>query len=181
MSYKVTEAPTLQVLSLQDAKAHLYVTQTADDAYITDLIDEAADYAERHMAVALRDQEITAYLSATTSAQRLPVGNVSGIESVAYRNTDNEWTAFTASDYYFDDASELIEIDEIPNNAVQVRVVYRAGYEYADDIPSGIIRGIKLLIGHWYANRESVVVGAPANNVPLAVDALLQQHRLMGV
>jgi len=178
MSYKITQAPIMQVLTLQEAKAHLYVTGTADDAMIESLIEEATDYAEQHMAFALRDQEITAYLE-PRNMQRLPFGNVSEVESVEYRNTDNEWAAIT--DYYFDEAPEILQIDTIPKDAVQIRVVYRAGYEYAEDVPGGVIRGIKLLIGHWYANREGVVVGVAANNVPLAVDALLQQHRLMGV
>lgn len=33
-----------------------------------------------------------------------------------------------------------------------------------------------LLIGSWYANRESVVVGQSVSILPLAVDALLQPY-----
>lgn len=32
---------------------------------------------------------------------------------------------------------------------------------------------ILLLVGHWYANREAVVIGTIASDVPLAVDRLL--------
>ncbi|EAO9771929.1 phage gp6-like head-tail connector protein, partial [Salmonella enterica subsp. enterica serovar Florida] len=38
-----------------------------------------------------------------------------------------------------------------------------------------------LLIGHWYANRESVAVGQNATDVPFAVEALLQPYRIYGV
>lgn len=38
-----------------------------------------------------------------------------------------------------------------------------------------------LLIGHWYANREAVVIGTITAEVPLAVQALLQPYRRMGV
>ncbi|WP_375058412.1 head-tail connector protein [Zobellella sp. DQSA1] len=32
------------------------------------------------------------------------------------------------------------------------------------------------LIGHWYGNREAVVVGEAANSVPLTFDALIQSY-----
>lgn len=34
-------------------------------------------------------------------------------------------------------------------------------------------QAILLLVGHWYANREAVVVGGAPSAVPLAVDRLL--------
>lgn len=36
-----------------------------------------------------------------------------------------------------------------------------------------IEQAMLLLVGHWYANREAVVVGAAPAAVPLAVDRLL--------
>jgi len=38
-----------------------------------------------------------------------------------------------------------------------------------DDVKQAIL----LLVGHWYANRESVVVGVSAAEVPMGVPALL--------
>jgi hypothetical protein len=38
-----------------------------------------------------------------------------------------------------------------------------------------------LLIGHWYANRETVVIGAASAEVPFAVEALCGQFRQMVV
>lgn len=38
-----------------------------------------------------------------------------------------------------------------------------------DDVKQAIL----LLIGHWYANREEVAIGAAANQVPMGVNALL--------
>lgn len=36
-----------------------------------------------------------------------------------------------------------------------------------------IQQAVLLLVGHWYANREEVVVGAAANQIPMGVSALL--------
>ncbi|MCL6744432.1 head-tail connector protein [Kosakonia sp. R1.Fl] len=38
-----------------------------------------------------------------------------------------------------------------------------------------------LLIGHWYANREAVNIGNITSEIPLAVEALLQPHRIYGL
>ena len=38
-----------------------------------------------------------------------------------------------------------------------------------DDVKQAIL----LLVGHWYANREEVAIGAAANQVPMGVNALL--------
>lgn len=42
-----------------------------------------------------------------------------------------------------------------------------------DDMTTAML----LLIGHWYANRESVVIGTITAEVPMAVDALISPYR----
>lgn len=46
-----------------------------------------------------------------------------------------------------------------------------------DDIRAAML----LLIGHWYSNREAVIIGQAPSSVPLAVEALLQPHKIYGV
>ena len=46
-----------------------------------------------------------------------------------------------------------------------------------DDIRAAML----LLIGNWYANRESVVAGQSVVTLPLAVESLLQPYRIYGV
>tara|TARA_Y100001951_G_scaffold103734_1_gene113270 strand:+ start:10703 stop:11017 length:315 start_codon:yes stop_codon:yes gene_type:complete len=41
----------------------------------------------------------------------------------------------------------------------------------------GISQGMFLLVGHWYANRESVATGTIATEVPLATASLWRPHR----
>ena len=44
-----------------------------------------------------------------------------------------------------------------------------------------IRQGALLLIGHWYANRETVVIGTITSALPMATDALWSPHRWMNV
>lgn len=59
------------------------------------------------------------------------------------------------------------------------RAIYQAGYtaEPGDlDVwpaPADIQQAVKLLVGHWFENRESVVVGASGFEVPQSVQMLL--------
>lgn len=46
------------------------------------------------------------------------------------------------------------------------------------DIPAPLIAAHKLLVGHWYLHRESVIVGNVANVVPQSVDTLLWPFRV---
>jgi uncharacterized phage protein (predicted DNA packaging) len=57
---------------------------------------------------------------------------------------------------------------------------------YADDpdpilLNDDVKAAMLLLIGHWYANRETVSVGQTVAEVPFAVEALLQPYRIYGV
>lgn len=59
-------------------------------------------------------------------------------------------------------------------NAVEVDFV--AGYgPTSASVPASLIAAIKLLIGHWYENRQAVGAGFGAE-VPLAVESLLRLH-----
>ena len=48
-------------------------------------------------------------------------------------------------------------------------------------ISKSIKQGALMLIGHWYANAESVVIGAITAELPLATAALWQPHRWMNI
>ena len=48
-------------------------------------------------------------------------------------------------------------------------------------ISKGIQQGAFMLIGHWYANAEAVVIGTITAQVPLATQALWQPHRWMNI
>lgn len=48
-------------------------------------------------------------------------------------------------------------------------------------LSKSIQQGALLLIGHWYANRETVAVGVSAVELPMATNALWNPHRWVNV
>lgn len=52
-------------------------------------------------------------------------------------------------------------------------VVDEPGIEAPERVPPRMTQAVLMLVGHWFANREAVVTGTIAAQVPLAVEALL--------
>ena len=86
-----------------------------------------------------------------------------------------------------DDEDDLIEglIDAAFEAFEQCtnRKLYAVGEVIPEDVGNGmhvsksIIQGAHMLIGHWYSNRESVVLGTISTNLPQATDWLWKRHR----
>lgn len=66
--------------------------------------------------------------------------------------------------------------------AAKAHVAMHCDRELVETVPTGpeqmgftpdVEQAVLLLVGHWYANREAVVVGTISSAVPLAVDRLL--------
>ncbi|WP_426977480.1 head-tail connector protein [Acinetobacter johnsonii] len=67
------------------------------------------------------------------------------------------------------------------------RKLYEVDAVIPEDVENGIIvtdsilQGAYMLIGHWYANRETAVVGTITAVLPLATDWLWKRHRWVNV
>ena len=48
-------------------------------------------------------------------------------------------------------------------------------------ISKAIQQGALMLIGHWYANAETVVIGPITADLPMATQALWRPHRWMNI
>jgi hypothetical protein len=69
-----------------------------------------------------------------------------------------------------------------PPIASRFRATYNAGFQVdATDrtvwaAPEDIKQAVRMLVAHWYLNREAVVVGSTSAEVEIAVRALLRAH-----
>ena len=60
-----------------------------------------------------------------------------------------------------------------------VQIEYVAGYGAAASVPQVFKQAILLLVGHWYANRESSIVGTISEDAASSGEALLWPHRIV--
>jgi uncharacterized phiE125 gp8 family phage protein len=97
------------------------------------------------------------------------------------------WAEADASTYYVSGAF-LKRADRLaPVTEQELRLTYTGGatVDVGDpdvwDAPEDIKLAVRLLVAHFYLNRETVVVGVTANEVPFGVDALIRDHRVLAV
>jgi uncharacterized phiE125 gp8 family phage protein len=182
-------------VSLAEAKQHLRVDITDDDALITALITAAREYCEGFQNRAYITQVWQLWLDSWPDGSeiRIPKPPLQSVASVKYYGADNTEYVLPITDYIVDNKSEpgriVLAYEKTwpsvilrPANAVCVEFV--AGYVGADKVPQRVKQAMYLIIGHLYENREAVRVAMQRGEtlpVPFGVDALLWQDRVVPV
>lgn len=177
--------PLVQPLTLSEAKAHLRIAtdNTDDDAYVTRLIEAAAGTLESVTGRAMGSREYRLTLSAWPDSGRiyLPYPPLVTVDEIVYIDEAGASQTLTASDYALDDSAEPALLTPPYNQSwptVQqqpgaIRIDYTAGYT---STPAALKHALLLLIGHWYENREAIVTGTIATDLPLAVQYIVDEY-----
>jgi uncharacterized phiE125 gp8 family phage protein len=184
------EAPEAEPLTLEEAKLHLRVDHDKDDTLIESLIVAVRLRAEHETNRLFITQDWKMTLGAFPCyGIELPRSPVDEIVEITYVDTDGVSQTLDYTLYVLDNTllppvvypvyNETWPVTRYQPNAVQI--TFRGGFSgpspvaIADDIKAAM----KLMLGHYYENREEVVLGAgnTVNALPMAVDALLDRIR----
>ena len=191
-----TVAPTATPVTTTQLKTHLNVAadDMAQDAYIASLGAAAVSYVDGHAGVlgrALVTQTWTQAFPGFSICLRLPVGDVIAISSIKYYDADGVLQTVASTVYtvltdrrgpFVTPATGQYWPSPAGGRPDAVEVTWTAGFGPAGtDVPAAIRQALMLLVGHWYENRESVVAGTIAQNVPISSVALLAPFRKTGV
>lgn len=177
IALKLKIPPTIEPVSLADAKLHLRVDTDNEDNYIQSLITAARQYCEEFQNRAYITQTWELWFDAFPPQPwiRLPRPplQADGLQ-VEYFDTNDVRYIFT--NYFIDSVSQpgyisLKEGASWPSNTRSINgvcITFKAGYgDSADKVPETIKQAIKLLIGHFYEHRD---IDTPA---PRAILSLL--------
>ena len=191
---KIITAPTTEPVSLAEAKLHLKVDTGDDDTLISTLVTASRETAEVFTGRALATQVLEYILDSFPSCSDtiyLPMPPLETLASIKYKDCQGVEAEWDSSNYVVDSESMPARVtsaygkyfpDFTPYPVSSVRIRFTAGYKSGGPdslkIPEQINQALKLLIGHFYENRESVVVGTVANKVPFTVEALLYPYRV---
>jgi len=186
MNLKLISGPTQKPVTLAEAKSHLRVVQDNEDALIESLIVAAREWCE--------DFQNKSYLTQTWKLTfdelqfgtiEIPKPPLQSIDNIVLVETDG--TENSVTDYEVDDNSTpgRLLINSYPDVEMQkmsgLQITFTAGHQTADDVPEKVKSAIKLLVGHWYKNREAVIKGSVPRPLKMAVKSLLSQDRVVPI
>lgn len=190
MSMTLITGPAVEPVTLNEAKLHLRVDGSTDDALITSLIVAARRSAEHLLNRALITQtwELAIDEFPADDVIELPMSRALSIVSVKHLDQANVEQTVSSANYTLDAAVtpglvRLVAGASWPGtydiaNAVKVR--FTAGYgPAATDVPADVVAWIKLQIGALYRNREGFAAGQSVAELPgRFFDALLDAERV---
>lgn len=187
-SLKLVSAASTYPVTLEEAKAHLRVQDDEEDTLIGLYIAAATAYAESYLGRSLIDQTWDLYLDdfpegdTPIDIPRPPLIEVTEFD-------DGQSPAF--SGYSVDTSGSRLYLTTpgtswpvLQGTRNQVRIRYRAGYvdesvsPDVGSVPDDIRNAILLIIGTLYAQRETIVIGQAAVEIPFGAEALLLRHRV---
>jgi len=185
-----TVDPAELPVSLEEAKQYCRVNHDDENSLIESLLAAAVGYLDGPSGIlgrAIIEQEWLLELDAWPNRLALPIEPVTNV-AVSYINTSGTETTVPENQLVITDAPSArtvlewvdgIQAPELKNARYPVKVTITAGFGAAADVDEGLKVAIKMLVGHWYDNRETVVMGMSVVELPMAVSALLARYRVM--
>lgn len=190
MGLALITAPAIEPVTRDEAKLHSRIETYDDDQYVDSLIATARRRVEDFTNRALINQtwEVSMDTAPAQRILRLPKPPLYIVNSIKYYNEADVESLYGTANYRFDTTDSqggrivLKDGSGWPTglrytSSIVIRFV--AGYgTTAALVPEPIRHAIKLLVAHWYENREPVNVGNIVNEIQLMVDHLLYPFKV---
>jgi uncharacterized phiE125 gp8 family phage protein len=186
MAYKVITPVAAEPLTTAEAKLHLRVDVSDDDAIIAALITAAREFAEHYTGRALAPQTLEMGVHCFPSSWRdsidLDMPPVASVTSVKYLDAAGVEQTVPAADYTLSSYGDArcVTLDyglywpitqDVPD---AVRIRYVTGYT---TLPKAARAALLLVIGHLYENREAVSA-LKLDEIPMGARALLDTIKI---
>ena len=193
MTFGLTELvpPASEPVTRDEAKAHLRVTDTAEDALIDRLIAVARQAAEAHTQRAFLAQTFRLVRDKWPNALCLSLPRPPLIAVDAARLYDADGIASV-----WDAASYSVDVRWTPGRLCLksgatwpapgrrqggIEIDFQAGYgANASDVPAALRQAVLMLVAHLYENREAIA-GETAFEIPAGAAALLAPYRVLSL
>lgn len=179
-SIVATGDPAFEAVTLAEAKTQARVTHDADDTLFEDtLIPAAREQFEKDTGLAIVERTFR------QTHDQPPCGDVSelkrwpvqSVETVLYKDGDDDQQTFSSDDYSVDTARGAVILNHdatwpatrVGRNTFEIN--FTAGYADAASVPKLAKQAILMLVAHWYANPEAV--GNAGGEMPLGYERIV--------
>ena len=185
---ELTTGPTNEPISIAEAKRHMRVEHSDDDIFIGSLIQVAVNYVDATGALGkgMITQTWSEYFGPNLSTVRLSLGPVQSVSSIQYYDANNTLQTDTLSNYYVIGTKGYITIypksgytwPTVFNREDAIKITYVIGFgDTAASVPATVKHALKMLVAHYYENRENELIGVNSKTIPYGIDALLNTER----
>lgn len=169
-SITVTTAPSVEPVTVEEAKVFCRIDISDDDALITSLIKAAREASERYTGRAYINQTITLVGNGQDRLLTLPRPPQSAISTVKYLDSANAWQTMTLNtDYKVISVgnAKAIYLETLPyinaDSQFTLEVVYTAGYgSTAASVPEPLKQAVLQRVAAMYEHRGDGIVNNAA-------------------
>lgn len=184
--------PDDEPITVAQARVHLRVAADAVDdvRWIRDNLPRVRQECEQYLERALAKQTL-AVAAPQLGPVTLPMGPVRSVSGIKYTDPAGVEQPLVAGvwtlDTWFDPACvyavQGATWPSAQSGPSPMRVTYLTGYRAPSEsgdhelIPGPCVNAMLLLLGHRFENREAVIVGTSAIDLPLGVQHLLNPYR----
>lgn len=183
LQYRVKTPPTVWPITVEQAKTHMKISGSDEDALILSYIKAATAYAESSTGMAFTMRTIELYRRSVPSSRYFETAPspVSALVSVSYTDSTGSPNTMDVADLKFINIHMPSHIwlkygKSWPVGGCDYVFEYTAGVTDLDLIPQEAVQAIYLMVGHFMENREDSV-----KRLPSAVDNLLNIIRIRQV
>ncbi len=181
MSLALITKPAVEPITLADAKAHLRVEHSDDDALISELIAAARQYLEKVTGLVFITQTWRQFEDCWPSSRYLNTGRhpVQSIQSITVYDAQGIPQLIDADNYLLDNVSRparlLSHTSLVAGQAMNgIEIEFVAGYgDTGIDVPDALKRALHMLSAHWYEFRGAIAPSQQPVSIPPGFAALI--------
>lgn len=192
--------PAAEPITLAEAKAQCRIDVSDDDTYVTSLIVAARAYIEGTRDICMVNQVWDFYFDGFCDPMQLTKGPVSAITEFEYAPETGAVVPLTISSGDILSGSAVVAHIDLKGIAARVvlagsaiwptatlkpgrpvRIEATVGYGAdGNAVPADLKHAMKLLISHWYTNRDAVTISdrgaVESRSLPLGFEAIMAAH-----
>jgi uncharacterized phiE125 gp8 family phage protein len=171
--HQFDESGAVEYLTLTQLKAHLQITYTDDDVYLTELITACRAAIEQYCCISLVAKTVTLFADLYCERE-LPYGPVASLTSASLKTGSGAYATQTANDDY--------ELDGIaggfqtfkPFTPGRWKLIFVAGYDAAK-VPKDLILDHKRICGYCYEHKgDEALINSRTGQQPKGLDEALE-------